>query len=120
VEAKHSTIPSTDSHFMLFPPEQTKLERGDYSHPREFKHDLNLVWANCMTYNADGSEYYALAANLKKITEERYAKAIKEDGESNICGCTASCDHARYSSVRRILLSCLPPIPYIFHSYWLR
>ncbi len=42
---------------------------------------MNLVWANCMTYNADGSEYYALAANLKKISEERYAKAIKDDGE---------------------------------------
>ena len=35
-----------------------------------------------MTYNADGSEYYNIAANLKKIFEERYAKMVREaDGE---------------------------------------
>ena len=59
---------------------QRNLELGNYTHPKEFKHDVNLVWNNCMTYNADGSEYYNLAANLKKIFEERYAKVIKEDG----------------------------------------
>lgn len=32
-----------------------------------------------MTYNADGSDYWLMAAGLKKIFEEKYAKAIKED-----------------------------------------
>lgn len=31
---------------------QDKLEKGLYSSPKEFKHDVNLVWNNCMTYNA--------------------------------------------------------------------
>jgi len=30
---------------------QDKLSRGEYKHPKEFKHDVNLVWHNCMTYN---------------------------------------------------------------------
>ncbi len=60
---------------------KTKLEKGQYTHPREFKHDVNLVWTNCMTYNADGSDYYVLASNLKKVFEEKYSKAIKEDGK---------------------------------------
>jgi len=34
-----------------------------------------------MTYNADGSEYFLIAANLKKITDERYSKAIKDEGK---------------------------------------
>lgn len=61
---------------------QTKLEGGGYSHPKEFRHDVNLVWNNCMTYNADGSEYYTIASNLKKVFEEKYAKAVKDDGEA--------------------------------------
>lgn len=42
---------------------------------------MNLVWANCMTYNLEGSDLYIVATNLKKIFEERYAKAIRDDGE---------------------------------------
>jgi hypothetical protein len=33
-----------------------------------------------MTYNADGSEYYNLAASLKKAFDDKYSKAVKEDG----------------------------------------
>ena len=29
-----------------------KLDAGQYTHPKEFKHDVSLVWINCMTYNA--------------------------------------------------------------------
>ena len=58
-----------------------KLERGDYSSAKEFRHDTTLVWTNCMTYNADGSDYYLIAANLKKVFEEKYAKMIREDEE---------------------------------------
>jgi hypothetical protein len=31
---------------------QEKLESGQYGDPKDFKHDVNLVWHNCMTYNA--------------------------------------------------------------------
>ena len=60
---------------------KAKLEKGDYSSAKEFRHDTNLVWTNCMTYNADGSDYYMLASTLKKIFEEKYAKTINEDEE---------------------------------------
>ena len=60
---------------------KAKLERGDYSCSKEFRHDANLVWTNCMTYNADGSDYYLIASNLKKVFEEKYSKMIKEDEE---------------------------------------
>ena len=58
-----------------------KLEAGAYAAPKEFKHDVNLVWGNCMTYNADGSEYYNVAQNLKKIFEEKYSKQIRDESE---------------------------------------
>ena len=60
---------------------RSKLERGDYTSSKEFRHDVNLVWTNCMTYNADGSDYYLIASNLKKVFEEKYSKMIKEDEE---------------------------------------
>ena len=31
---------------------QEKLDKSLYTSPKEFKHDVNLVWNNCMTYNA--------------------------------------------------------------------
>ena len=91
---------------LLAPPPQAKLDRGEYSSPKEFKHDVTLVWTNwcvggaalecriaapwrpaptptppcSMTYNADGSEYYLIAQSLKKIFEEKYAKMVKEEG----------------------------------------
>ena len=52
-----------------------------YNSAKEFKHDASLVWNNCMTYNADGSEFYVLAANLKKVFEEKYAKTVRDDDE---------------------------------------
>ena len=60
---------------------KAKLERGDYSCSKEFRHDANLVWTNCMTYNADGSDYYLIASNLKKVFEEKCAKMIRDDEE---------------------------------------
>ena len=57
-----------------------KLEGGSYAHPREFKHDVCLVFSNCMAYNADGSEYFNIASQLKKVFEEKYAKQVKDEG----------------------------------------
>ena len=41
---------------------------------------MNLVWNNCMTYNVEGSPYYLVAAKLKQIFEERYAKVVRDEG----------------------------------------
>jgi hypothetical protein len=61
---------------------KSKLESGAYTSPKEFRHDVSLVWSNCMTYNADGSEFFILAANLKKVFDEKYSKIVREDEES--------------------------------------
>ena len=42
--------------------------------------DVRLVWTNCMTYNADGSDFFILAQNLSKKWEEKYAKLISDLG----------------------------------------
>lgn len=63
-------------------PLQKKIERNEYSSPKEFRHDVTLVWANCMTYNADGSPYYILAQNLAKLFDEKWTKTIRDEDES--------------------------------------
>jgi len=40
--------------------------------------DIRLVWANCMTYNQDGSDFFLLAKNLGKKFEEKYSKIVKD------------------------------------------
>ena len=40
--------------------------------------DVRLVWSNCMTYNADGSDFYKLAESLQKKWEEKYTKLLQE------------------------------------------
>jgi Bromodomain/Bromodomain extra-terminal - transcription regulation len=36
--------------------------------------DVRLVWTNCMTYNADGSDFFMLAKTLQKKWDEKLAK----------------------------------------------
>ena len=38
-----------------------KIENGSYSLVQDCANDIRLIWKNCMTYNADGSEFYLLA-----------------------------------------------------------
>ena len=40
--------------------------------------DVRLVWINCMTYNADGSDFFLLAKNLSKRWEEKYSKLVAD------------------------------------------
>ena len=63
-----------------------KLEKGKYSDAAECADDVRLVWKNCMTYNADGSDFHRLADSYNKRFEERYQKLIDEYGEDIICG----------------------------------
>lgn len=40
--------------------------------------DVRLVWTNCMTYNADGSDFFNLAKTLSKKWEEKYSKVLSD------------------------------------------
>lgn len=57
-----------------------KLEQKQYRTLYECADDVRLVWSNCMTYNADGSDFYILASNLSKRWEEKFSKMLAEFG----------------------------------------
>lgn len=63
-----------------------KLGKGKYSDAADCSDDIRLVWKNCMTYNADGSDFYRLAESYSKRFEERYQKLMDEFGEDVMCG----------------------------------
>eukprot|EP00980_Cylindrotheca_fusiformis_P004669 scaffold992_cov116-Cylindrotheca_fusiformis.AAC.4 len=55
-----------------------KIKEGKYSSIPQAAEDVRLVWSNCMTYNADGSDFFLLAKTLSKKWEEKYAKLIAD------------------------------------------
>eukprot|EP00978_Attheya_sp_CCMP212_P009593 scaffold22759_cov54-Attheya_sp.AAC.2 len=56
------------------------LEKNKYSTVHEVAADIKLVWKNCMTYNADGSDFYKLAKKLSNSFEAKFAKIAKDGG----------------------------------------
>lgn len=64
-----------------------RLERGHYSTAHQVAEDIRLVWSNCMTYNADGSDFWLLAKSYARRFEDRYRKIRQEyDVGENIDG----------------------------------
>lgn len=55
-----------------------KIEKNQYESLHDAADDVRLVWKNCMTYNADGSDFYILAQSMSKKFEDRFAKLVKE------------------------------------------
>ena len=51
-----------------------KLERGKYKTAADCAADIRLVWTNCKTYNADGSDFYLLAEGFSRRFEDKYKK----------------------------------------------
>ncbi|KAL7488646.1 hypothetical protein ACHAW6_014243 [Cyclotella cf. meneghiniana] len=56
------------------------LNEGKYKTIHDAAADVRLIWKNCMTYNADGSDFYLLAENMSKKFEEKFAKLLAEHG----------------------------------------
>ena len=67
-----------------------KLEKGKYGDAAECADDVRLVWKNCMTYNADGSDFFRLGDSYSKRFEERFQKVVDEFGEDVVCGNVAA------------------------------
>ena len=57
-----------------------KIDAGKYSSINDAADDVRLVWKNCMTYNADGSDFFLLAKALSKRFEDKYSKFVTEQG----------------------------------------
>jgi hypothetical protein len=55
-----------------------KIQIKGYATLYEAAEDVRLVWSNCMTYNADGSDFYILAQNLSKKFEDRFSKLLAD------------------------------------------
>lgn len=55
-----------------------KLERHQYATAHECAQDIRLIWKNCLTYNADGSDFWLLAKNFSRRFEDRYKKIKAE------------------------------------------
>ena len=55
-----------------------KLERNQYENVAECAEDIRLIWTNCKTYNADGSDFYLLAESFSERFEDRYKKIEAE------------------------------------------
>ncbi|GMH57050.1 hypothetical protein TrST_g9719 [Triparma strigata] len=55
-----------------------KLKSNQYSSCSSVESDVRLIWKNCMSYNADGSDFYLLASEFSKRFEEKISKLSKE------------------------------------------
>jgi len=43
-----------------------------YKTSKDFANDMRLIWSNCMLYNVEGSDFYALADKLSKQFEKKF------------------------------------------------
>lgn len=51
-----------------------KLKNNGYTSKSSVEKDVRLIWQNCMSYNADGSDFYLLASEFSKRFSEKMSK----------------------------------------------
>lgn len=56
---------------------KTKLENGQYSSPRDFEHDVNLVFRNATFYNKPGSIVHGMCKALNKVFDRLFLPVKK-------------------------------------------
>ena len=54
----------------------TRLEGGKYASALDVACDIDQIWINAMTYNAEGSPVYKAAAELKKMADVKMAPLV--------------------------------------------
>ena len=57
-----------------------KIKNKEYTSLLQCGEDVKLIWKNCMTYNADGSDFYKLAQSLYKRWDSQYTKFLNDIG----------------------------------------
>eukprot|EP00522_Entomoneis_paludosa_P011353 CAMPEP_0172449816 /NCGR_PEP_ID=MMETSP1065-20121228/8415_1 /TAXON_ID=265537 /ORGANISM="Amphiprora paludosa, Strain CCMP125" /LENGTH=285 /DNA_ID=CAMNT_0013201561 /DNA_START=137 /DNA_END=994 /DNA_ORIENTATION=+ len=55
-----------------------KLERQQYGTAWECQQDIKLVWSNCMSYNAEGSELWMVAKSFNRKFEDKFRRIKQE------------------------------------------
>lgn len=56
---------------------------GVYRNPAELRADIDLIWSNCIKFNADGSIYYREAVRLRALAGkyfEEFLRILSRDG----------------------------------------
>jgi Bromodomain/Bromodomain extra-terminal - transcription regulation len=66
-----------------------KLKNKEYPTLYKCNEDVRLVWSNCMTYNADGSDFFKLAESLQKKWDIQFNKVLTDIGISNTSSASA-------------------------------
>ena len=61
-----------------------KIKSKEYTSFFQCGEDVKLIWNNCMTYNADGSDFYKLAQSLYKRWESQYNKFLNDVGAKDV------------------------------------
>jgi Bromodomain/Bromodomain extra-terminal - transcription regulation len=61
-----------------------KIKNKEYTSFLQCGEDVKLIWNNCMTYNADGSDFYKLAQSLYKRWDTQYSKFLNDIGAKDI------------------------------------
>lgn len=56
---------------------KTKLENGQYTSPRDFEHDVNLVFRNATVYNKPGTVVHELCKALNKVFDRLFLPVKK-------------------------------------------
>jgi hypothetical protein len=72
--------PQIVKHPMDFGTIQKKINGKNYSGPSDFAADMRQVFANCMLYNQEGSDYYVIADKFTKQFEKRLLKVKMDSG----------------------------------------
>lgn len=70
---------------------QNNLQMGVYRTPMELRADLDLIWSNCCTFNADDSVYFKEAVRLRALTARYFddlLRALSRDGVASALGMT--------------------------------
>ncbi|CAN8076070.1 unnamed protein product, partial [Agarophyton chilense] len=85
---------------------QNNLAMGVYRTPMELRADLDLIWSNCCTFNADNSIYFKEAVRLRALAARYYddlIRALVKDGVAAALGLSRGGGGGPSSSAR------LPP-----------
>lgn len=56
------------------------MKKGEYKTYNDFFKDLNLIWANCKSYNRQGSDIYKFADQMEKMAKKCVTKFREETG----------------------------------------
>jgi hypothetical protein len=70
--------PEIIKHMMDLGTVKRKLDRGVYTTAFAVAQDIRLVWSNCMSYNAEGSDFWLLAKAFSRRFEDRYRKIVRD------------------------------------------